>query len=162
MDRFVANVQLTTAEVLLSILHTHTHIYIYIYIIYIQMTCLISSYGCMYSIHRWYEWIFLPFCRWLFLELLGFVSFFGVLLVKGSSYLLELTICMLTVFTISLFCYILADMDEPFHGMFRMDISSLSDLLYTIQENHQQLTEDTAKQAVSVAVNVTDIVDAKE
>ena len=87
------------------------------------------------------------FARWLFLELLGFVSYFGILLVRGSSPALELTICMLTVFSISLFCYILADMDDPFHGFFRLDISSLSDLVFTMQEQYTQLMEEPADKA---------------
>ena len=104
--------------------------------------------SCDIQIVDIYMYIVSFFPRWLFLELLGFISYFGVLLVRGSSYILELTICMITVFSISLFCYVLADMDEPFHGNFRLDISGLSDLLYTIQDCHQQVAEDIANPAI--------------
>ena len=45
-------------------------------------------------------------------------------------------------------------MDDPFHGFFRLDFSSLTDLLYAIQDYHQQLIDDTTKQAVIIKGNV--------
>ena len=50
-------------------------------------------------------------------------KYFGILLVKAGSYRMELTICMLTVFTISAFAFVLADIDAPYHGFFRVDLS---------------------------------------
>ena len=50
-------------------------------------------------------------------------KYFGILLIKAGSYRMELTICMLTVFTISAFAFVLADIDAPYHGFFRVDLS---------------------------------------
>ena len=60
--------------------------------------------------------------RWAFMELLGFVAFFGILLVVADSYRLELVMCVLTVFSISAFVYILGDLDHAYHGTFRVDL----------------------------------------
>ena len=57
------------------------------------------------------------------MELLGFVAFFGILLVVADSYRLELVMCVLTVFSISAFVYILSDLDHAYHGTFRVDLA---------------------------------------
>ena len=73
--------------------------------------------------------IILYFFRWGFLELLGFISFFGILLTQCQSYKMDLTICMITVFSISLLCYIVSDLDSPFAGFFRVDVSVILDVI---------------------------------
>ena len=80
--------------------------------------------------------LFLFVYRWVFLELLGFISFFGILLVRASSYRLELTMCMLTVFTISIFAYILADIDCPYHGFFRVNLSVFVKYMERLDERY--------------------------
>ena len=67
--------------------------------------------------------------RWAFLECLGFFSFFGILLCRAESYRVELLMCVVTVFSISLLCYVVADLDSPFSGFFRIDVSVLDDLI---------------------------------
>ena len=61
-------------------------------------------------------------CRWTFLEALGYFTFLGILLVQCQSYRAELAMCLLTVISISLLCYVVADLDSPFHGFFRVDL----------------------------------------
>ncbi len=73
--------------------------------------------------------IFVSF-RWAFLESLGFFSFFGILLIKTDSYRLELIMCIITVFSISLLCYVVSDFDAPFCGFFRVDVSVLPEVVF--------------------------------
>ena len=82
--------------------------------------------------------------RWLFLEILGFFSFFGVLLLRGDSYRLELMMCILTVISISAFCYVLSDLDEPFHGVLRVDLSCVIVYLRDLQKTHMDMVGLTA------------------
>ena len=74
--------------------------------------------------------------RWIFLELLGYISFFGVLMIQAQSYQMAITMCMLTVFSISLFCYVLADFDSPLHGLFRIDLNPLVSVIFCLNSLH--------------------------
>lgn len=76
--------------------------------------------------------VFLYF-RWAFLECLGFFSFFGILLLKAESYRVELTMCIVTVFSISLLCYVVSDLDSPFSGFFRIDVTVLHHLVHRVK-----------------------------
>ncbi|XP_030836217.1 uncharacterized protein LOC115922150 [Strongylocentrotus purpuratus] len=67
--------------------------------------------------------------KWLFLEALGFFAFFGVLLLDASSYRMELAMCIMTVFSITILCYVVADLDSPFNGFFRVNLSALPDIV---------------------------------
>ena len=69
------------------------------------------------------------FLQWSFLEALAYLAFFGVLMLNGQSYRFQVCICIITVFSISMFCYILADLDNPYHGFFRVDLSILPALI---------------------------------
>nr|KAG5703670.1 hypothetical protein BaRGS_002544 [Batillaria attramentaria] len=60
--------------------------------------------------------------QWAFLEALGYFTFLGMLLVRCESYRAELAMCLITVISISLLCYLVADLDSPFHGFFRVDL----------------------------------------
>ncbi|GFN73726.1 hypothetical protein PoB_000023200 [Plakobranchus ocellatus] len=66
---------------------------------------------------------------WLFLETLGFFSFLGILLITAFSYRMELLMCIVTVFSISLLCYVVSDLDSPFSGFFRINTSVMLDLM---------------------------------
>ena len=68
----------------------------------------------------------------MFLELHGYIAFFGILLIDADSFTFQLTICMLTVFSISLFCYLLADFDSPLHGAFRVDLTNVLELPFLL------------------------------
>ena len=70
--------------------------------------------------------------RWIFLEVHGLIAFFGILLIDADSYRLQLAMCILTVFSISLFCYLLSDFDSPLHGAFRVDLDSALDLPFQL------------------------------
>ena len=52
----------------------------------------------------------------MFLEVLGSLVVIGVMLVNANSRRLELTMCEVTIFYISMLCYVLADLDSPFNG----------------------------------------------
>ncbi|XP_033120186.1 uncharacterized protein LOC117119461 [Anneissia japonica] len=67
--------------------------------------------------------------QWSFLEVVGFFSFFGVMLIETQSPEMNLTMCILTVFSITLLCYVVADLDSPLNGYFRVDLSLLWDLV---------------------------------
>ncbi|XP_054768942.2 uncharacterized protein LOC129276580 [Lytechinus pictus] len=67
--------------------------------------------------------------KWLFLEALGFFAFFGVLLLDAESYRMELAMCIMTVFSITILCFVVADLDSPFNGFFRVNLSALPDIV---------------------------------
>nr|XP_022329572.1 uncharacterized protein LOC111128307 [Crassostrea virginica] len=71
--------------------------------------------------------------QWVFLEVLGFSSFLGIQLVKCESPRLELAMSFVTCLSISLSCYIVADIDTPFHGFFRVDLKSVSNILADLE-----------------------------
>ena len=75
--------------------------------------------------------------RWAFLETLGFFSFIGILLLRAYSYRMELLMCLLTVFSISMLCYVVSDLDSPFSGFFRVDLSVLADVIERIATMHE-------------------------
>ena len=68
-------------------------------------------------------------CRWLFLEVLGSLVVIGVMFVDAQSRRIELTMCEVTIFSVSMLCYVLADLDSPFNGFFRVDLSVLPQLV---------------------------------
>ena len=70
-----------------------------------------------------------PDFSWMFLDVLGFISFFGVVMVRAQSYKVELTMCIMTIFSISMFCYMLSDFDNVLHGVFRVDLSQIHSTL---------------------------------
>lgn len=76
--------------------------------------------------------------RWAFLESLGFFSFFGVLLIRAESYRVELIMCVITVFSISLMCYVVSDLDSPFSGFFCVDTSVLADVVYRMRDMYDR------------------------
>ncbi|XP_033753340.1 uncharacterized protein LOC117336797 [Pecten maximus] len=71
--------------------------------------------------------------KWAFLVTLGFFSLFGVLMIKAYSYRMELVMSMLTLFSIVMLCYIVADLDSPFTGFFRIDVRIISDVIYRLE-----------------------------
>ncbi|XP_077869128.1 uncharacterized protein LOC144360114 [Saccoglossus kowalevskii] len=78
--------------------------------------------------------------RWVFLEMLSFTAFFGVMLINAQSYRLELTFCIMTVFSISALCYIVADLDSPYAGFFRVNVTSLIDVVYKAEQMYMSLS----------------------
>ncbi|OWF54989.1 hypothetical protein KP79_PYT18001 [Mizuhopecten yessoensis] len=70
--------------------------------------------------------------KWAFLVTLGFFSLFGVLMIQAYSYRMELVMSMLTLFSIVMLCYIVADLDSPFTGFFRIDVRIISDVIYRL------------------------------
>ncbi len=75
------------------------------------------------------------------MEILSFFSFFGILLLRAQSYRYELTICVITVISITVFSYVLADMDEPFHGFFRVPLGAFVDYVYSLENESQYYVE---------------------
>ncbi len=51
---------------------------------------------------------------------------------------MAITMCMLTVFSISLFCYVLADFDSPLHGLFRIDLNPLVSIIFSLNSLHEE------------------------
>lgn len=86
--------------------------------------------------------VFMFFCRWAFLETLGFFSFFGVALIDThASQVFSLSICMITVFSISILCFVIADLDNPFSGFFRLDLSLLNVVMARGKRMWKQLND---------------------
>ena len=71
--------------------------------------------------------------RWLFLEVLGGMTLFGVMLIDAQSRPMEIALCELTVFSVAMMCYVLADLDSPFHGFLRVDTSVLPDVVARVE-----------------------------
>jgi hypothetical protein len=46
---------------------------------------------------------------------------------------MELVMCIITVFSISMLCYVVSDLDSPFSGFFRVDLSVLSHVLERLE-----------------------------
>lgn len=67
------------------------------------------------------------------MESLGFYSFLGILLVQTQSTEMNLLLCIITVFSISLLCYVVADFDSVFSGFFRVDVSILAEVICRLQ-----------------------------
>ncbi|XP_071946583.1 uncharacterized protein [Antedon mediterranea] len=65
-----------------------------------------------------------PF-QWVFLEALGFCTFFGVMLLQAQSYRMELAMCIMTVFSISILCFVVSDLDSAFNGFFTVRLDAL-------------------------------------
>jgi hypothetical protein len=55
-------------------------------------------------------------------------------MIDAQSESLQLTMCMLTVFSISLFCFVLSDLDQPHHGFFKIDLRILTQCLDQLQQ----------------------------
>ena len=51
----------------------------------------------------------------------------------------------ITVFSISAFCYILGDLDSPFHGAFRVPMDGLAKFLYHLEQANMELREGIPK-----------------
>lgn len=101
-----------------------------------------------------------PICssRWLFLESLGFFSFIGILLLRAYSYRMELVMCIITVFSISMLCYVVSDLDSPFSGFFRVDLSVLSFVLQKLESMYlESLMEEVESTLSGGIVKVTEI-----
>ncbi|XP_074651706.1 uncharacterized protein LOC141906357 [Tubulanus polymorphus] len=95
---------------------------------------------CSDRMGAWHRRI--PPLKWMFLEALGFFSYFGVLLLTTKSYILELVMCVITVFSISLLCYVVSDFDSPFSGFFRVDLGVLDDVITRIDEMYKLKCRD--------------------
>lgn len=105
----------------------------------VSLSC-INSQTISYLTHN--QILFFSF-RWVFLEVLSFSSFLGIQMVKCESYRLEMCMSFVTCLSISMSCYIVADIDNPFHGFFRIELKSV----LTILENlavcfHEELMTD--------------------
>nr|XP_011412870.2 titin homolog [Crassostrea gigas] len=96
--------------------------------------------------------------KWLFLESLGFFSFIGILLLRAYSYRMELVMCIITVFSISMLCYVVSDLDSPFSGFFRVDLSVLSFVLQKLESMYlESLMEEVESTLSGGIVKVTEI-----
>ena len=82
----------------------------------------------------------LKLLHWVFLETLAYMSFFGILMLDGKSYRIQLTMCIITVASISFFCFILADVDNPFHGFFRNDATVLGYQMASLYNHLEMVT----------------------
>ncbi|XP_064619606.1 uncharacterized protein LOC135483036, partial [Lineus longissimus] len=93
--------------------------------------------------------------KWTFLETLGFFSFFGVLLLDTKSQSMNLAMCIITVFSISLLCYVVSDFDSPFSGFFRIELDVLLDVVDRIAGtfNHANMGEEVHWTYPDIAVN---------
>ena len=73
------------------------------------------------------------------MESLSLIAFFGVLLIDADSYRTELIMCIMTVFGISAFAFVLSDLDYAFHGTFCVDLTVFSEFLHVIDYDYKHL-----------------------
>ena len=104
------------------------------------------------KISLYHDVVAFPF-RWAFLEALGYFSFFGILLVNADSYRLELIMCLVTVLSISMFSYVLADLNQPFHGVFKVNLAPLFAISKTLQKRFVDFHISGCMKASAVATN---------
>ena len=71
------------------------------------------------------------------MEILGLFSFFGVLLLDAQSTKMEMAMCQITVFSLSMLCFVLADLDSPFNGFFRVDSCIIQDVIYRLKKTYE-------------------------
>ena len=123
-----------------------------LYLLFLSVFCvtLPPLKGCVEYHYLWNH------CRWLFMEALAFTAYFGILLLRAESSQLELILCFLTVFSISTFSYILADMDCPFHGIFRVNLDVLLQMLDYLETQCSVLQADRSMGNINVLAPVTD------
>ena len=79
-------------------------------------------------------YMFSPCSRWVFLEVLGSLTLFGVMLIDAESRRFVLAMSELTMFSTSMLCFVMADYDSPFNGFFRVDLSILPDVVTRIED----------------------------
>ena len=89
--------------------------------------------------------------------MLGSLVVIGVMFVDAQSRRIELTMCEVTIFSVSMLCYVLADLDSPFNGFFRVDLSVLPQLVDRVgalyAATSQQLPLDRKQHSVGDTVN---------
>jgi hypothetical protein len=49
---------------------------------------------------------------------------------------MELVMCIITVFSISMLCYVVSDLDSPFSGFFRVDLSVMYEMLDNLERRY--------------------------
>lgn len=84
--------------------------------------------------------------RWVFLEVLGSLTLFGVMLIDADSRLMVLAMCELTMFSTSMLCFVMADYDSPFNGFFRVDLSILPDVVMRIEDLYAKEATEAQEQ----------------
>ncbi|KAK7115783.1 uncharacterized protein [Littorina saxatilis] len=95
--------------------------------------------------------------QWAFLETLGYLTFLGMLLVQCSSYRAELAVCLVTVISISLLCYIVADLDSPFYGVFRVHLDCICDVIRRLDDAFNETAA-----AVMLEMSISDFEEGRE
>lgn len=66
--------------------------------------------------------------------------------------------CIITVFSISMLCYVVSDLDSPFSGFFRVDLSVLSFVLQKLESMYlESLMEEVESTLSGGIVKVTEI-----
>ena len=105
------------------------------------------------------------------MEVLGTVTLFGVMLIDATSRRMEVAMCELTIFSVSMLCYVLADIDSPFNGFFRVDTSVLPDVVKRLENLYrcaqielklEQVMKEGTKNPPPAVVNMKDKVPDQE
>ncbi|OWF53980.1 hypothetical protein KP79_PYT25437 [Mizuhopecten yessoensis] len=76
--------------------------------------------------------------------------FLGVLLISAQSYHIQLGMCVITVVSISMLCYAVSDLDSPFHGFFRVDLTVISSMVMELQMHAYYLKSTKSGKATFV------------
>ncbi|OWF46889.1 hypothetical protein KP79_PYT14971 [Mizuhopecten yessoensis] len=105
--------------------------------------------GCLRNLNRDILHSKMHFLEWALLETLGYFTFLGILMVQAQSYRLELTMCIITVLSITMLCYIVADLDNPLHGFFRIDLTQIETLIERLERMYiTAISADNVKEEV--------------
>ncbi|XP_033749306.1 uncharacterized protein LOC117333994 [Pecten maximus] len=106
--------------------------------------------GCLGNTNKEILQSRMHFLEWALLETLGYFTFLGILMVQAQSYQLELTMCIITVLSITMLCYIIADLDNPFNGFFRIDLANVETLIQRLERMYiMAISEDRMKEEVN-------------
>lgn len=59
--------------------------------------------------------------------------------------------CIVTVLSISMLCYVVADLDDPFSGFFRVDVSVLWEAIFRLETMYQSSNSSEDAEQVTMS-----------
>ena len=78
----------------------------------------------------------------MFLVILGLFVIFGICFIDAQSPPMETALVHVTIFSCSILCYILADLDTPFCGFFQIDLTVLPEVVEKAEQMYNELQAD--------------------
>ncbi|KAK3251916.1 hypothetical protein CYMTET_38768 [Cymbomonas tetramitiformis] len=66
---------------------------------------------------------------WVLLEMLSSIVYIAILMIQVNSKVMELAFCFITAFSVTILTTICSDINQPYHGFFRVDSSLLKEVV---------------------------------